>query len=120
MTKGQRIKLMRKAHGLTQIELAQRIHTSKQNLYKYENNGYGIAKGRCCDDWYGLGRRYCCCGAPVDEGTMVCQNCADNVEKEYKSRQIKANEEKEVHLWKKQKKRIKSRKWPLLIQKNIW
>lgn len=24
-----------------------------------------------------------CCGAPVDEGTMVCQRCLDSTEKEH-------------------------------------
>lgn len=37
MTIGDRIKAKRKEEGLTQIELAEKIGTTKQNLYKYEN-----------------------------------------------------------------------------------
>lgn len=35
--KGKRIKRLRKAEGLTQVQLAERIGVTKQNLYKYEN-----------------------------------------------------------------------------------
>ncbi len=38
MTKGERIKAMREAHNMSQVELASKIPVSKQNLYKYENN----------------------------------------------------------------------------------
>ena len=38
MTKGERIKQRREQLGISQTELAKRIDTSKQNLYKYENN----------------------------------------------------------------------------------
>ena len=38
MTKGQRIKKMREQQGISQSELAQRIGTTKQNQYKYEND----------------------------------------------------------------------------------
>lgn len=37
MTIGHRIKEMRLANGLTQDELAARIHTTKQTIHKYEN-----------------------------------------------------------------------------------
>ena len=36
MTKGERIKNARLSAGLSQVELAQKIHTTKQNIYKYE------------------------------------------------------------------------------------
>ncbi len=38
MTTGERIKLLREARKVTQTELAQAIKTTKQNIYKYENN----------------------------------------------------------------------------------
>ena len=38
MTKGQRIKFARERAGFSQIELANLINTSKQNMYKYEND----------------------------------------------------------------------------------
>lgn len=38
MTKGQRIKLARERAGMSQTELALAISTSKQNMYKYEND----------------------------------------------------------------------------------
>ena len=38
MNKGDRIKLVRIRKGLSQIELANKIGISKQNLYKYENS----------------------------------------------------------------------------------
>lgn len=37
MTIGQRIKALREQKGVSQIELAEKIRVSKQNLYKYEN-----------------------------------------------------------------------------------
>lgn len=37
MTIGQRIKYLREREGISQIELAEKIGVSKQNLYKYEN-----------------------------------------------------------------------------------
>lgn len=38
MTKGTIIKSLRKAKKLTQTELADMIKTTKQNIYKYEND----------------------------------------------------------------------------------
>ncbi len=38
MTKGERIKGLREQIGITQTELAEAINTTKQNIYKYENN----------------------------------------------------------------------------------
>lgn len=38
MTKGERIKYRREQLGISQTELAEYIGTSKQNLYKYEND----------------------------------------------------------------------------------
>ncbi|MCH5202910.1 MAG: helix-turn-helix domain-containing protein [Oscillospiraceae bacterium] len=38
MTIGQRIKISREHKGLSQVELADKIKISKQNLYKYEND----------------------------------------------------------------------------------
>lgn len=38
MTKGEKIKSLRKELGITQVELAKRIGVSKQTLYKYEND----------------------------------------------------------------------------------
>lgn len=38
MTIGQRIKLSRKANRMTQEELAGKIGTTKQTIYKYEND----------------------------------------------------------------------------------
>ena len=38
MTKGERIKHRREQLGISQTELAECIGTSKQNLYKYEND----------------------------------------------------------------------------------
>lgn len=38
MTKGQRIKQRREELNLKQIELAEKVHISKQTLYKYEND----------------------------------------------------------------------------------
>lgn len=36
MTIGERIKLLRESKGMTQPELAEKIGTTKQNIYKYE------------------------------------------------------------------------------------
>lgn len=36
MTIGERIKSARLSAGLSQVELAQKVHTTKQNIYKYE------------------------------------------------------------------------------------
>ena len=38
MTIGDRIKRQRELLGITQTELASKVHISKQTLYKYENN----------------------------------------------------------------------------------
>lgn len=38
MTVGERIKNIRESRNVSQIDLANAIHISKQNLYKYENN----------------------------------------------------------------------------------
>lgn len=38
MTRGERIKQCRERVGMGQTELAEKIGTSKQNLYKYEND----------------------------------------------------------------------------------
>lgn len=38
MAKGERIKKLRELRGLTQVELAEKIDVTKQNLYKYEND----------------------------------------------------------------------------------
>ena len=38
MTVGERIQLLRKKTGMSQIEFATKINVSKQTLYKYENN----------------------------------------------------------------------------------
>lgn len=38
MKKGKRLKQLRVAKGLTQIELAQLLHTTKQTVSKYENS----------------------------------------------------------------------------------
>ena len=38
MTKGDRIKARREELGLTQTDLAEAISSTKQNIYKYENN----------------------------------------------------------------------------------
>lgn len=38
MTKGERIRISREKIGLSQVELAERVGVSKQNMYKYENN----------------------------------------------------------------------------------
>lgn len=38
MTKGRKIKELRKDIGMSQVELAKRIGVSKQTLYKYEND----------------------------------------------------------------------------------
>jgi len=38
MAKGERIKKMRTQKGITQEELAKFLNTTKQNIYKYENN----------------------------------------------------------------------------------
>ena len=38
MTKGQRIKLRREELNIKQTELAEKVHISKQTLYKYEND----------------------------------------------------------------------------------
>lgn len=37
MTIGERIKKLREENGMSQTELAEKINTTKQNLYKYEN-----------------------------------------------------------------------------------
>ena len=37
MTIGERIKSLRKEQNLTQTELASKVGTTKQNIYKYEN-----------------------------------------------------------------------------------
>ena len=38
MTKGERIKELREKAGMTQEELAKRLHTTKQTIHKYEKN----------------------------------------------------------------------------------
>ena len=38
MTVGERIKQIREEKRISQTELAEAIHTTKQNIYKYENN----------------------------------------------------------------------------------
>lgn len=38
MTKGERIKKRREALGITQKDLADMVQSTKQNIYKYENN----------------------------------------------------------------------------------
>ncbi|EDS20825.1 DNA-binding helix-turn-helix protein [Clostridium sp. SS2/1] len=38
MTVGERIQLLRKKTGMSQIDFATKINVSKQTLYKYENN----------------------------------------------------------------------------------
>jgi len=38
MTVGERIKQKREEKGVSQVELADAINTTKQNIYKYENN----------------------------------------------------------------------------------
>ncbi len=38
MTKGEKIRSLREQFKLTQTELAKRLNTTKQNIYKYENN----------------------------------------------------------------------------------
>lgn len=38
MTKGEKIKELRRGLGLSQVELARKIGVSKQTLYKYEND----------------------------------------------------------------------------------
>lgn len=38
MTKGERIKELREKAGLTQEELAKKLHTTKQTIYKYEKD----------------------------------------------------------------------------------
>ena len=38
MTKGEKIKSLRMSHGFTQDELAKRLNTTKQTVYKYEND----------------------------------------------------------------------------------
>lgn len=38
MTKGERIKRLRDALGMSQVSLADKINVSKQTLYKYEND----------------------------------------------------------------------------------
>ena len=38
MTVGERIKALREALGISQVDFATRINVSKQTLYKYENN----------------------------------------------------------------------------------
>lgn len=38
MTIGHRIKLLRKKLNISQIELAEKTNSSKQSIYKYENN----------------------------------------------------------------------------------
>lgn len=38
MTKGERIKELREKTGMTQEELAQKLHTTKQTIHKYEKN----------------------------------------------------------------------------------
>ena len=38
MTKGERIRLRREQLGITQTQLAEAIGSTKQNVYKYENN----------------------------------------------------------------------------------
>ena len=38
MTKGEKIKSLRISHGFTQDELAKRLNTTKQTVYKYEND----------------------------------------------------------------------------------
>ena len=38
MTKGERIKQLRESANLTLEELAKKLHTTKQTIYKYEKN----------------------------------------------------------------------------------
>lgn len=38
MTKGERIKELREKAGMTQEELAKKLHTTKQTIHKYEKN----------------------------------------------------------------------------------
>lgn len=38
MTKAERIRILREEKGISQVELAERIGVSKQNMYKYEND----------------------------------------------------------------------------------
>ena len=38
MTVGERIQLLRKKLGMSQVDFATKIDVSKQTLYKYENN----------------------------------------------------------------------------------
>jgi len=38
VTKAERIRILREGKGISQVELAERIGVSKQNMYKYENN----------------------------------------------------------------------------------
>jgi len=38
MSKGKVIRKLREAANMSQVELAERIHVSKQTLYKYEND----------------------------------------------------------------------------------
>ena len=38
MAKGDRIKALREKHGLTQEELAEKLGTTKQTIFKYETN----------------------------------------------------------------------------------
>ena len=38
MTKGERIKALRESIGMTQEDLAKRLHTTKQTIHKYEKN----------------------------------------------------------------------------------
>ena len=38
MTKAERIRILREDRGISQVELAERIGVSKQNMYKYEND----------------------------------------------------------------------------------
>ena len=38
MTKGQRIKLKREQHGISQVDLSKHLGILKQTLYKYEND----------------------------------------------------------------------------------
>lgn len=38
MTIGERIKMLREQHDISQIDLAKKLKTTKQTIYKYENN----------------------------------------------------------------------------------
>lgn len=47
MTIGERIKIYRKRKNMTQGELAEKIGTTKQNIWNYENNRVDIPLVKC-------------------------------------------------------------------------